>query len=91
MFYLFNCRRLRDPVYGVEGIFGNRYILLANAAGVILQLLFTYAPPFQGMFRTRNIGIEEGSLILMVMFPVFFLMETEEWVLRRLQATSKQD
>jgi magnesium-transporting ATPase (P-type) len=91
IFYLFNCRRLTDPVHGVEGIFGSRYILMAIAAAIVLQLLFTYAPPFQVMFNTRNIGIEEWGLILMVTFPVFFLVEIEKWVYRRLQGTAKRN
>jgi magnesium-transporting ATPase (P-type) len=82
IFYLFNCRRLRDPVYGVEGLFGSRYILIAVAAAVVLQLLFTYTPPFQLMFDTRAIGIEEWGIILVVALPVFFLVEIEKWVLR---------
>jgi magnesium-transporting ATPase (P-type) len=89
IFYLFNCRRLIDPVYGVDGIFGSRYILMAIAAAVVLQLLFTYAPPFQVMFHTRAIGIDDWALILLVTFPVFFLVEIEKWVLRRLRHTKE--
>ncbi len=85
MFYLFNCRRLLDPVHGVEGIFGSRYILIAIAAAIALQLLFTYAPPFQAMFDTRSIGIEDWARIVLVAFPVFFLVEIEKWILRRFQ------
>jgi magnesium-transporting ATPase (P-type) len=91
IFYLFNCRHLRDPVYGVEGIFGSGYILMAIAAAVVLQLLFTYAPPFQVMFHTRTIGLVEWGLILLVTFPVFFLVEIEKWVIRRLQGASKRN
>jgi calcium-translocating P-type ATPase len=91
IFYLFNCRRLTEPVYGVEGIFGSPYILMAIAAAIVLQLPFTYAPPFQVMFQTRNIGIEEWGLILLVTFPVFLLVEIEKWVYRRLQRAAKRD
>jgi magnesium-transporting ATPase (P-type) len=85
MFYLFNCRRLTEPVFGIEGIFGSRYILMAIAAAIVLQMLFTYAPPLQVMFGTRSIGIDEWGLIVLVTFPVFFLVEFEKWVLRRMQ------
>ncbi len=85
MFYLFNCRHLRGPVFGLEGIFGSRYILIAIAAAIVLQLLFTYAPPLQVMFDTRNIGLQEWGLIVLITFPVFFLVEIEKWVFRKMQ------
>jgi hypothetical protein len=43
------------------------------------------------MFQTRNIGIEEWGLILLVTFPVFLLVEIEKWVYRRLQRAAKRD
>jgi magnesium-transporting ATPase (P-type) len=89
IFYLFNCRRLIGPVYGVGGIFGSRYILMAIAAAIVLQLPFTYASPFQVMFHTQAIGIDDWALILLITFPVFFLVEIEKWVLRRLQDATK--
>ena len=85
MFYLFNCRHLLEPVFGIEGMFGSPYILIAIAAAIVLQLLFTYAPPLQVMFDTRSIGAEEWGLIVLVTFPVFFLVEIEKWVFRWIQ------
>ena len=50
VFYLLNSRYLVDSSLSVTAHLGNRYLPLGIGAVVVLQLLFTYAPPLQAMF-----------------------------------------
>src|SRR5262245_26221989 len=47
VFYLLNSRYLLDSSFSLTAHMGNKYLPLGIGAVVLLQLLFTYAPPFQ--------------------------------------------
>ena len=47
VFYLLNSRYLLDSSLSVKAHLGNRYLPLCIGAVVVLQMLFTYAPPLQ--------------------------------------------
>jgi len=81
--YLFNCRHLTAPVLNREGLFGNRYVLIAAGVMVVLQLLFTYLPPMQAMFGTA--AIDGDSWLRIVVFGVLLMLavEAEKALLRR--------
>ena len=83
IFYLFNTRYLIAPVTSREGLFGNRYVLVAIGAAIVFQALFTYAPPFQLLFDTRPLDAETWLRILMITFWVFVLVEVEKTIVRR--------
>jgi magnesium-transporting ATPase (P-type) len=50
VFYLLNSRYLLDSSLSLTAHFGNKYLPLGIGAVVVLQLLFTYAPPLQRLF-----------------------------------------
>lgn len=84
IFYLFNCRYLIAPSYGFHSFFDSRPILIAIALVVILQALFTYAPPLQKMFGTAAIDAATWGRILVFGVLLFILVELEKlWVRRR--------
>ena len=84
VFYLFNSRYVTASVLSREGLFGNRYVLLAAALVLALQCLFTYAPPLQQLFRTLPIGAADWGAIALVGVGGLLLVEGEKWLLRRL-------
>lgn len=86
IFYLFNSRYLLASVLSWEGLFGNRYVLMAVAALVVLQLLFTYAPSFQLLFGTAAMSAGLWMLVVTIASSVFFLVEAEKFLARRLAA-----
>jgi magnesium-transporting ATPase (P-type) len=45
VFYLLNCRYLVNSSMSIDALLGNRYLPLGIGAVVVLQILFTYAPP----------------------------------------------
>lgn len=80
-FYVFNARRIHDPVAGWDGIFGNRVLVGAFVAVVLMQVGFTYWEPAQTLFGTRPLAFWDWVKVLCVSFPIFLLVEAEKHVL----------
>jgi len=83
IFYLFNSRYISAPVLNREGLFGNRYVLLAVLLLVGFQLIFTYLGPVQSLFGTAAIGADVWLRIVLVASTVLFLVELEKAFIRR--------
>ena len=82
LFYLFNCRQIKESAIG-KGFFGNKYAFMAAGALVVLQMAFVYAPfmnlffgtaPIQGSFWLYSLA---GGLI------VFIVVELEKRLFHR--------
>lgn len=84
IFYLFNSRFIIESAFTAKVLTGNRYALLAVGVLVILQLLFTYASPMQMLFHTSAISLQSWGVIILVASSVFWLVEMEKMVLKRL-------
>ncbi|MFP5506736.1 MAG: cation-transporting P-type ATPase [Gammaproteobacteria bacterium] len=83
IFYLFNCRRLTAPVVGWSGFFGNRAVLIAIGALVVLQGLFTYLPLLQSLFATTPLDLATWGRVVLFGFIVYSVVEIEKAVIRR--------
>ena len=81
--YLFNARLLLPPSLSRAGLFGNRWALVAAAAVLTMQLLYTYLPLTRGLFDTVAIGAAEWGLIALLAAAIFGLVEIEKLVIRR--------
>jgi magnesium-transporting ATPase (P-type) len=84
IFYLFNSRYLYASVANREGLLGNRYVLIAVAVLLILQLAFTYLPPMQGLFGTTGLAAGKWLQITLVAASVLVLVEMEKALIRGL-------
>ncbi|WP_415406120.1 cation-transporting P-type ATPase [Sulfurovum sp. CS9] len=82
IFYLFNSRYITDSILNWEGVAGNRYVLIAIAILIILQLGFTYLAPMQALFGTTAIDFTIWLRIILVASSVLFLVELEKYVVR---------
>lgn len=82
LFYLFNSRYILEPVTNVAGIIGSRPVLIAVAALIVLQALFTYAPPVQTLFGTTGLGVDEWMRVFAFGAVLFVLVEIEKALLR---------
>lgn len=80
--YLFNCRYLTASVLSGQDLLGNRYILLAVAMLLILQLLFTYLPVMQQLFGTVALDGAAWGRIMAVSLALFLLIEFEKYLWR---------
>ena len=83
MVYLFNSRYVYASVLSREGLFGNRYVLMAIAVLLPLQLLFSYAGFMQAWFGTADIDGDTWLRIVLCVTFIFFVVEGEKWLLRR--------
>jgi Ca2+-transporting ATPase len=82
MFYLFNCRSIREPFWTL-GIWTNLPFWLGVVAMSVLQLLFTYLPFFNEIFQSAPMGIIEWGFVLGNGLLIFILVELEKWIRRR--------
>ncbi len=85
VFYLFNCRRLTASVLSWDGLFGNRYVIIAIAILLGLQVLFTYLPAMQTLFHTAPLDAPTWGRILLFGLAVFAIVEVEKKVVRHWQ------
>jgi magnesium-transporting ATPase (P-type) len=82
VFYLLNSRYLLDSSLSLTAHMGNRYLPLGIGAVVILQLLFTYAPPFQVMFGNEAIPFWVWPWLLAGGLFFFIVVEAEKLIIR---------
>ncbi len=82
VFYLLNSRYLLDSSLSVTAHAGNRYLPLGIGAVVVLQLLFTYAPPLQAMFGNEAIPLRVWPWLLTGGLVFFLVVEAEKLVIR---------
>ena len=89
VFYLLNSRYLLDSSFSLSAHLGNSYLPLGIGAVVILQLLFTYAPPLQAMFGNEAIPLRVWPWLLAGGLLFFVVVEAEKFVIRRSDALRK--
>ncbi|MFN0315472.1 MAG: cation transporting ATPase C-terminal domain-containing protein [Burkholderiales bacterium] len=72
IFYMLNCRSLRDSIFKI-GFFSNPAVFLGVGAVLVLQLAFIYAPFMQEIFGTAPLSARDFSLSVlagMIILPV---------------------
>lgn len=82
IFYLLNSRHILTSVLNIEGLTGNRYILLAIFACVLLQLAYTYLPVMQAIFKSTDLSILEWCKSTAAGLVVFYIIELEKLIIR---------
>src|SRR6516162_6740509 len=82
VFYLFSSRYLIDSSLSIKAHLGNPYLALGVGAVVVLQMLFTYAPPMQAVFGTGPVPPWVWPLLVLGGFLFFLMVEAEKLVLR---------
>lgn len=88
IFYLINCRSLKDSVFKI-GFFSNGFIFWGIGAILLLQALFIYTPFMQKVFGTTALDFK-GLLISFVAGSVIFVViSIEKWILREFVKTKK--
>src|SRR6185437_4485053 len=77
VFYLLNSRYLLDSSFSIEAHLDNQYVPLGIGAIVVLQLVFTYAPPLQRVFDNEAIPLSIWPWILLGGLVFFLVVEAE--------------
>lgn len=86
VFYLLNSRYKLDSSLSLETHLGNRYLALGIGAVVILQCLFTYAPPLQALFETEAIPLRVWPWLALGGLAFFLVVEAEKLIIRSTRA-----
>ena len=82
IFYLLNSRYLLDSSISFKAHLDNRYLFYGIGAVVVLQLLFTYAPPLQVMFGNEAIPLMVWPWLLLGGLLFFLIVEAEKFIIR---------
>jgi Ca2+-transporting ATPase len=82
VFYLFNCRSLRNSALS-QGLFSNHIAWLTVGLLVIFQALFTYNGWMQTLFGTESMPLHLWPKILLAGLVVFVIVEAEKFLLYR--------
>jgi magnesium-transporting ATPase (P-type) len=82
VFYLLNSRYLVESSLSVTAHLGNKYLPVGIGAVIILQLLFTYAPPLQAMFGNEAIPLQVWPWLLAGGLAFFLIVEAEKLAIR---------
>ena len=82
VFYLLNSRYLLDSSLSFKAHLGNKYLPLGIGAVVILQLLFTYAPPLQVLFDNEAIPLWVWPRLFLGGLIFFLVVEAEKMIIR---------
>ena len=82
VFYLLNSRYLLDSSLSFRAHLGNKYLPLGIGAVVVLQLLFTYAPPLQYLFDNEAIPLWVWPWLFVGGLAFFLVVEVEKLVIR---------
>lgn len=88
IFLLFNCRSLQHTIFKL-GVFSNRLLLLGVSLMIAAQLLFTYSPKMNHIFKTAPIFPTDWFVIIAAGLAIYLLIEGEKWLLRRRKAAKK--
>jgi magnesium-transporting ATPase (P-type) len=83
--YLINSRFKFDSSITPKALMGNKYLPVGILAVLVLQVLFTYAPPFQALFATAAVPLWVWPVILVAGLAFFLVVELEKFVVRMLQ------
>jgi magnesium-transporting ATPase (P-type) len=82
VFYLLNSRYLLDSSLSFKAHLGNKCLPLGIGAVVILQILFTYAPPLQVLFDNEAIPLHVWPWLFLAGFVFFLIVEAEKMIIR---------
>jgi magnesium-transporting ATPase (P-type) len=85
VFYLFSVRYLKARSFTLQGVRGTPRVLAAVAGVFGLQLLFTYTPLLQQLFRTEALPLSWGLRIVAVGVGLLIVLELEKALLRSLR------
>lgn len=82
MFYLFNCKKIGEPAIG-KGFFDNKVVVWVTLILIVFQLIFTYAPFMNVLFKTAPLTLTDWIIPILGGIGVFALVEIEKLIVRK--------
>jgi len=74
----------------IQGVFGNKQLAGAVLLTLGLQMAVIYVPFLQDIFHTQSLTLNELLTCLGLSSVVFWAVESEKWVKRRLKSSNKK-
>ncbi|HXZ16570.1 MAG TPA: HAD-IC family P-type ATPase, partial [Roseiarcus sp.] len=90
VFYLLNSRYLLDSSLSLRAHAGNPYLWHGIGAVVVLQLLFTYAPPFHAIFGNESLPVWAWPWLVAGGIAFFLVVELEKLIIRSTPALRRE-
>ncbi len=81
--YIFTARSIIKSAFTFNP-FSNKWVLMGVALTIVTQLMITYVPAINVVFRTAAFPAEWWPLIILALFPGFLIVELEKLMRRRL-------
>ena len=78
IFYLLNCRSLRDSIWQI-GVFSNKAVFVGIAAILVLQALFIYAPFMHAIFASAPLAVGDVLASILVGAVILPVVGLEKW------------
>ena len=75
-------RSLTEPLIRI-GLFSNKYIVMGILIMVSLQIVYTYLPEMNGLFKSAPISLEAWMMIISISIVSFLIIEIEKWISRK--------
>jgi Ca2+-transporting ATPase len=66
------------------GVFSNRLLLAAIVLAVLLQVMVIYAPPFQKLFYTVPLALEDWGVVVLIACGIFVVEEVRKLIAPRI-------
>jgi magnesium-transporting ATPase (P-type) len=82
VFYLLNSRFKIDSSLSPLAHLGNPYLPAGIGAVIVLQLLYTYAPPLQSLFETEGVPLHVWPWLFLGGLTFFLVVEAEKAIIR---------
>lgn len=89
IFYLINCRSLKESVLKI-GLFSNGFIFLGIGSIMLLQAMFLYTPFMQKVFGTASLDGKGLFISFVAGSLIFVVISIEKWILRELLNKKKK-
>ena len=90
VFYLLNSRYLINSSLTPHAHGGNPWLYWGIGAVIVLQLLFTYAPPFHAIFGNKSLPLEVWPWLIGGGIVFFLVVELEKLVIRSVPALRRR-
>jgi cation-transporting ATPase F len=77
MFYLFNCRSTTQSIFKI-GFFTNPWLIFGVLGMALLQIIYTYLPFMNQIFKSAPLGIKEWIIVISSSITIYFVVEIEK-------------
>jgi Ca2+-transporting ATPase len=83
MFYLFNCRSIHHSAFEI-GFFSNRFLIYGVVSMTLIQVLYTYAPFMNTIFKSEPLGFLEWGFVVASSLIIYVVVELHKKYYKRL-------